>query len=77
MEDGMVLTLQFTAFNTESGYDKLTIRDENGKILMGSKSGSGLPPKIESRTNVYLEFHTDGNQSRSGWSVNWHTTVDA
>ena len=73
----MVLTLQFTAFNTESCCDKLTIRDENGKTLMESRGGSSMPPNIESRSNVYLDFHTDGNTVYRGWSVNWSATVDA
>ena len=73
----MVLTLQFTAFNTESCCDKLTIRDENGKTLMASRGGSSMPPNIESRSNVYLDFHTDGNTVYRGWSVNWSATVDA
>ena len=73
----MVLTLQFTAFNTEAGYDELTIRDENGKTLMESRSGTSLPPNIESRTNVYLDFHTDQSTVSSGWSVNWYARVDA
>ena len=77
VEDGMVLMLQFTAFNTESCCDKLTIRDENGKTLMESRGGTSLPPNIESRTNVYLDFSTDGSQTRSGWSVNWKATADA
>jgi len=77
VEDGMVLTLQFTAFNTETSYDKLTIRDENGKTLMESRSGTSLPPNIESRTNVYLDFHTDQTTVSSGWSVNWYARVDA
>ena len=77
VDEGMVLTLQFTAFNTESCCDKLTIRDENGKTLMESRGGNDLPPNITSRTNVYLEFHTDRDTVRSGWSVNWYATVDA
>merc|ERR1711971_172947 len=77
VDEGMVLTLQFTAFNTEQCCDKLTIRDENGKTLMESRGGDDLPPNIESRTNVYLDFHTDRDTVRSGWSVNWYARVDA
>jgi len=77
VDDGMVLTLQFTAFNTEQCCDKLTIRDENGKILMERRSGTSLPPNITSRNNVHLDFHTDQDSVRSGWSANWYASVDA
>merc|ERR1711971_1068336 len=76
VEDGMVLTLEFTAFNTEGCCDKLTIRDEDGKTLMESRGGNDLPPTITSRTNVYLDFHTDYSASLSGWSVNFKATAD-
>ena len=84
VEEGMVVVLEFTAFDTESGDDKLTIRDGDGTILMQERSGDCLPGKIWSRTNVvHLHFYTDdfnydydydyldSSTTRTGWSANW------
>ena len=68
----MVVELDFTAFNTESGRDTLTILDNDGTVLSQERSGDCLPPKMWSRTNVvHLQFVTDGSDTRTGWSANW------
>ena len=70
--EGMVVELEFTAFNTESGLDTLTILDNDGTVLSQERSGDCLPPKMWSRTNVvHLQFVTDGSDTRTGWSANW------
>ena len=67
-----MVVLEFTAFNTASSFDKLTIRDSDGTILMEERSGNDLPSKIVSRTNVvHLHFYTDSRDTRTGWSANW------
>ena len=74
VREGMVVVLEFTAFDTESGDDKLTIRDGDGTILMQERSGACLPGKIWSRTNVvHLHFYTDRSRygTETGWSANW------
>ena len=59
VKEGMVVVLEFTAFNTEANIDKLTIRDGDGTILMEERSGECLPGKIWSKTNVVnLQFYT-------------------
>ena len=71
-KEGMVVELEFTAFNTDSGYDTLTILDNDGTVLSNGRSGDCLPPKMWSRTNVvHLQFFTDGDSTRTGWSANW------
>ena len=71
-EEGSTLTLQFLAFDTEFKYDFLTIKDGDGTVLLNPISGDSLPPTILSKTNVvYLEFNSDGNTEKSGWSVEW------
>ena len=68
----MVVVLEFTAFNTESDYDKLTIRDGDGTILMQERSGKCLPGKIWSRTNVvHLHFDTSYFNTQTGWNATW------
>ena len=73
VKEGMVVVLEFTAFNTEADFDKLTIRDGDGTILMEERSGGCLPGKIWSKTNVvHLHFDTDGwGSTRTGWNATW------
>ena len=75
-ELGLILSLEFTAFNIEPsptcGYDHLTITDGDGKILMEKSCGSILPADITSRSNVVkIFFKTDRSGTRTGWSLNW------
>ena len=67
-----MVELEFTAFNTEPGYDTLTIFDNDGTVLSQERSGDCLPPKMWSRTNVvHLRFVTDSYRTDTGWSANW------
>ena len=71
-KEGMVVELEFTAFNTYSGSDTLTILDNDGTVLSKEINGDCLPPKMWSRTNVvHLQFVTDQNVTGTGWSFNW------
>ena len=71
-KEGMVVELEFTAFNTESGDDTLTILDNDGTNLLQEISGYCLPPKMWSRTNVvHIQFVTDEYVTSTGWSANW------
>ena len=72
VKEGMVVVLEFTAFNTEANDDKLTIRDSDGTILMEERSGECLPGKIWSKTNVvHLHFDTNRWVTRTGWNATW------
>ena len=72
MKEGMVVVMEFTAFSTEADYDKLTIRDGDGTILMEERSGECLPGKIWSKTNVvHLQFYTDSGLTQTGWNATW------
>ena len=76
MKEGMVVVLEFTAFNTEADFDKLTIRDGDGTILMEERSGECLPGKIWSRTNVvHLHFDTSYYITRTGWNATWAASM--
>lgn len=71
-KEGMVVELEFTVFNTEPGYDTLTILDNDGTVLSKERSGDCLPPKMWSRTHVvHLQFVTNSYRTRTGWSANW------
>ena len=72
VEQGLVITLQFTDFSTEKNADWMTITDGDGTPLMGMTSGVALPTNISSRTNVVnVLFHTDHSVTRKGWSFSW------
>ena len=72
VKEGMVVVLEFTAFNTEGNVDKLTIRDSDGTTLMEERSGECIPGKIWSKTNVvHLHFDTNGWGTRTGWNATW------
>ena len=76
VKEGMVVVLEFTAFNTQGDYDKLTIRDGDGTILMAERSGECLPGKIWSKTNVvHLQFDTDRRYTRTGWNATWAASM--
>ena len=76
VEEGLILSLQFIAFDIESestcDYDHLTITDGEGTTLMEKSCGSSLPANITSTSNIVkLVFITDGSVTRPGWSVSW------
>ena len=84
MEQGLILSLQFTAFDIEEPdyeydydsltcpYDHLTITDGDGTTLMEKSCGNSLPAAIRSTSNIVnLLFSTNGVNSYSGWSVSW------
>ena len=77
VEEGLVLALQFTAFDVEfqktCKYDHLTIRDGDGTTLMKKRCGSSLPANtiVSTSNRVELYFKTDTGVTRSGWSVSW------
>ena len=77
VEQGLILSLQFTAFDIHTwyytcGYDHLTITDGDGTTLMEKSCGNSLPAAIRSTSNIVnLVFITSRAGTSSGWSVNW------
>ena len=76
VEQGLILSLQFTAFDIEAdstcGYDHLTITDGDGTTLMEKSCGNTIPAAIRSTSNIVkLVFITDGGITTTGWSVSW------
>ncbi|MBK7344878.1 MAG: M4 family metallopeptidase [Saprospiraceae bacterium] len=66
------ITLTFTAFDTEEGYDFVTVYDgENSSApQLGSFSGPGLPPSVQSTGGAMLiTFTTDYYVRLDGWSA--------
>jgi hypothetical protein len=65
------VTLKFTAFETESGYDFVTIGDKDGN-MQPKVSGTTAPAAFTS-SRVYLIFKSDSTVNKKGWSANWTT----
>ena len=85
VEEGLILILQFTAFDIEvcsnptdgdCVCDHLTIVDGDGTTLMEKNCGMTLPVAIRSKTNmVDILFSTDGrsgSDTQIGWSMTWN-----
>ncbi|MFT6707563.1 MAG: Zn-dependent metalloprotease/chitodextrinase [Flavobacteriales bacterium] len=72
------LVLEFTEFNTESGYDYLYIYDgsDNNAPLIGIYDGTNSPGTINATSGqLYLFFDSDGSVTRPGWTANWAAVI--
>ena len=68
------VTLNFTSFNVESGYDNLFIYDGNSidAPLIGSYTGSNSPGNITSTGGALtVEFRSDCATMSTGWAANY------
>jgi Zn-dependent metalloprotease len=68
---GTTATLKFDAFETESGYDFVTLGDKNGAVL-SKTSGTTAPDPVTS-TRIYITFKTDSSVQKKGWTASWTT----
>lgn len=68
---GQPAVLHFDAFNTESGYDFVLIKDANGAIL--SNTSGTTAPADSTSTLLAVKFTTDGSVTATGWSAQWST----
>lgn len=68
------VTLTFSSFDTEAGYDYLYIyagTDATGDFL-GRYDGNTLPGSFTSQSgSLFLEFRSDCATNRPGWVANW------
>ena len=72
---GEVVTVNFTSFNTESGYDTLTIYNGASTFspVFGTYTGNNIPPILTSTDSsgcITFRFESDGTQTREGWIAN-------
>jgi len=72
---GQVVTLTFTAFNTEAGYDLLSIHNGANNLAptLGIYDGTALPPSISGTVAggcLTLWFTSDVSITRAGWAIN-------
>jgi len=66
------ITLTFTEFETENDYDLVKVYDiSNGTLLLGTYSGSGLPPPVTADGEMQIIFTSNGSITSEGWSANY------
>ncbi len=74
------ITLNFTAFNLEPGYDNMFIYD-GGSInspLIGQYSGTVTPgPLTSNNDSLLIEFRSDCATTASGWAATYTTNSSA
>lgn len=71
------VTITFSQFSVESGYDKLFVYDGNSinAPLLGVFTGNTSPGTIiGSGAALTLEFRSDCSTTGTGWSANWTST---
>ena len=71
---GGTITLTFTSFATESGYDFVRVYagSTTSAPLLGTFSGSSLPPVLTSSAgSMLIRFTTDGSVVAAGWSATY------
>ncbi|MEJ7599042.1 MAG: M4 family metallopeptidase [Kofleriaceae bacterium] len=67
---GNPATVTFTAFNTEAGWDFVTVKDgETGEVL-STTSGTTPPPPATAKI-VSIKFTSDVTITAPGWSASW------
>ncbi|MBK8442373.1 MAG: PKD domain-containing protein [Sphingobacteriales bacterium] len=73
-DSGTVIALTFTTFDTEASYDFVRVYNgiDASAPLLGSYSGTSLPPTLISSSNqMYISFTSDPYVNATGWSANY------
>jgi phosphotriesterase-related protein len=73
-----VITLQFTSFATEAGFDLVKVYDgaTTSSPLLGEYSGTALPPVLNSTGgSMLILFYTNGENQAAGWSANYSSNI--
>lgn len=71
------ITLNFTAFDTESGFDTVTVYDganASAAVLL-AWTGNTLPSAVTSTTGaIFVRFASDANTNGQGWEADYTTS---
>ena len=76
ISSNLSLELSFTRFQTERGYDPVSVYDGSSSFspLIGRYDGDLLPQRISSSSDeLFVTFTIDGSVSRSGFVANYHS----
>lgn len=78
-ENATSVSMTFSSFALESGFDSLWIYDgpSVASPLIGRYSGTAGPGTVNSTGgNMTLKFHSDGATTSAGWQAIWNCSVD-
>ncbi|MDB9774902.1 M6 family metalloprotease domain-containing protein [Vicingaceae bacterium] len=78
--NGLPITLNFTSFDTEQGFDQVNVYDGSSitSTLIGSFSGNTLPPSVTSSGgNLLVVFSSDPSVNAAGWDANYTTSTSS
>jgi len=73
------VSLNFSTFNLETGYDSLWIFDGNtpASPLIGGYSGTSIPSTITSTgPSITIQFHSDNTTTAAGFTAIWQCLTD-
>lgn len=66
------LSLSFSKFSTQAGKDVLKVYDWGSQTLLGSYSGTQIPPQLTAPSGaMYLEFNSDTDTRMDGWEATY------
>ena len=71
------ITLNFTNFSTEEGFDYVSVYDGTGSTdsLIAKFSGNAIPEEVVARTgHMYILFESDGSFTDAGWIATYSCT---
>ncbi|WP_420551991.1 GEVED domain-containing protein [Tenacibaculum aiptasiae] len=78
--NGGKVTLNFSSFNTESGYDFVTVYDGSSASAtqLGKFSGTSTPNAVTSTGNaMFVKFTSDGSVTSAGWAANYTSATSS
>ncbi|WP_299156216.1 CUB domain-containing protein [uncultured Tenacibaculum sp.] len=78
--NGGKVTLNFSSFNTESGYDFVTVYDGTtaSATQLGKFSGTSTPSAVTSTGNaMFVKFTSDGSVTAAGWAANYTSSTSS
>lgn len=73
------VTLNFTAFDTEAGFDSVYVYNgaTTASPLLGGFTGTTLPPQLISGNTMLVRFVSDGSVTAQGFSANYTSNAVA
>ena len=78
--NGGKVTLNFSSFNTESGYDFVTVYDGTSASAtqLGKYSGTSAPSAVTSSGNaMFVKFTSDTSVTAAGWSASYTSSTSS
>lgn len=74
------ITLSFSAFDTESNNDVVTVYDgvDNSGTVLATLSGNTIPSNVVlngTSVSMYVEFTTNGSTTAAGWDASYTATI--